>query len=92
MVYVQEERGWGWGFGVPAVMTVVSIAVIAAGFRVYRYQRPMGSPFTRFLQVLVAACRNHLKGAVRGGELYEVKGKESDIVGARKLRHTNQYR
>lgn len=91
MVYVREKKGWGWGFGVPAAMTVLSIVVLVAGFPVYRYQKPMGSPLTRFVQVLIAAFRNHMKG-VRGGEFYEVKTKESDIVGARKLRHTAQYK
>jgi len=93
MVHVQEEKGWGWGFGVPAAVTVLSLLILVAGFPVYRYQKPMGSPFTRFVQVLVAAFKNHMKGIkVSEGELYEVKTKESDIVGARKLRHTAQYK
>ncbi|XP_038977556.1 protein NRT1/ PTR FAMILY 8.2-like [Phoenix dactylifera] len=100
MVFVEERMGWGWGFGVPAASTMVSILVLVAGARFYRYQRPVGSAFTRFVQVVAAACRNHAKGVVvaaasggvREEELYEVKTKESDIVGARKLPHTNQYR
>lgn len=98
MVFVEVRKGWGWGFGVPAASTVVSLLVLLAGAPIYRYQRPVGSAFTRFVQVMVVACRNHLKGVgvanggVREEELYEVNTKESDIAGARKLPHTNEYR
>ncbi|KAJ0967226.1 hypothetical protein J5N97_024143 [Dioscorea zingiberensis] len=94
MVYVEVKKGWVWGFGVPTASTVVSVLVLLAGAPVYRFQKPSGSALTRFVQVFVAACRNHLKGVgvVRVEELYEVKTRESDILGARKLTHTSQYR
>ncbi|KAL6012824.1 hypothetical protein ACLOJK_003313 [Asimina triloba] len=93
LVYVQVTQGWGWGFGAPAGVMFLSVLILVAGFRLYRYQKPMGSAFTRFVQVMVAAVRNHLNG-VEGGDgtqLYEVETTESDIVGARKLPHTRQY-
>ncbi|KAK8552471.1 hypothetical protein V6N13_120870 [Hibiscus sabdariffa] len=94
LVYIQEKRGFGWGFGVPTVAIVCSIIILAAGIPLYRYQKPMGSPFTRFLQVLVASARNHFNGVQlqRGAVLYEVDSMESDISGARKLARTKQYR
>ncbi|PIN22408.1 H+/oligopeptide symporter [Handroanthus impetiginosus] len=92
LVYVQVELGWAWGFGIPTAATITSICLLAAGFTKYRYQKPMGSAFTRFLQVIVAAVRNHVKGVENGLPLYEVGTKESDIRGARKLPHTQQYR
>ncbi|KAG6704956.1 hypothetical protein I3842_07G157700 [Carya illinoinensis] len=75
MVYIQEKKGWVWGFGVPTAAM------------------PMGIPFGRFLQVIVASTRNHFRGVEVGREdqLYEVKTKESDILRARKLPHTAQY-
>ncbi|KAK9023786.1 hypothetical protein V6N11_003984 [Hibiscus sabdariffa] len=93
MVYITEKKGYGWGFGVPTGATVFSILVLAVGLQFYRYQKPMGSPFTRFLQVLVASTRNHFNGVELkpGAVLYEVDSKESDIAGARKLAHTKQY-
>ncbi|KAJ9166033.1 hypothetical protein P3X46_020834 [Hevea brasiliensis] len=93
MVYIKEKKGWGWGFGVPTGTTIVSIIILAAGIRYYRFQKPMGSPFTRFLQVIVASARNHLRGVKLGNEvqLYEVNTEESDIKGARKLPHTAQF-
>ncbi|KAG6648561.1 hypothetical protein CIPAW_07G155200 [Carya illinoinensis] len=91
MVYIQEKKGWVWGFGVPTAAMVCSIIILSS---VYRYQKPMGIPFSRFLQVIVASTRNHFRGVEVGREdqLYEVKTKESDILRARKLPHTAQYR
>ncbi|KAI3464897.1 hypothetical protein Pfo_021560 [Paulownia fortunei] len=95
LVYVQVELGWAWGFGIPTAAIIASIIILAAGFTKYRYQKPMGSAFTRFLQVIVASVRNHMRGVEVGCEgytLYEVDTEESDIRGARKLAHTQQYR
>ncbi|KAH6782259.1 hypothetical protein C2S52_000872 [Perilla frutescens var. hirtella] len=94
MVYIQIEFGWIWGFGVPTAVMIISIFILAAGFMKYRYQKPMGSAFTRFVQVVVVALRNHMRGVdvVMEADLYEVNTKESDIFGARKLDHTKQYR
>lgn len=96
LVYIQDNHGWVWGFGVPTVAMFSSIIILAAGFRYYRYQKPMGSPFTRFLQVIVASVRNHFGGVELARQadhqLYEVNSSQSDIVGARKLSRTSQYR
>ncbi|KAG8377490.1 hypothetical protein BUALT_Bualt08G0038300 [Buddleja alternifolia] len=94
LVYVQVEFGWTWGFAVPTALMIGSICILGAGFAKYRYQKPMGSAFTRFIQVIVVSVRNHVRGVEIGreGDLYEVNSRESDIVGARKLPHTKQYR
>lgn len=95
LVYVQDAAGFGWGFAIPAAATISSIVILVAGVPFYRFKKPMGSPFTRFLQVMVASFRNHLKGVNVGKDetrLYEVQTTQSDIVGARKLPHTPQYR
>ncbi|KAK0575997.1 hypothetical protein LWI29_010369 [Acer saccharum] len=93
LVYVQLKKGFGWAFAIPTGVMAFSIIVLAVGVPFYRYQKPMGSPLTRFLQVIVASVRNHFNGVsvVPEADLYEVKTKESDIIGARKLPHTSQY-
>ncbi|KAK1260851.1 Peptide transporter PTR2 [Acorus gramineus] len=90
MVYLQVKKGWVWGFAVPSAAMFASVAILLFGIPLYRYQRPMGSAFTRFAQVLAASIRNYSRG-VRARELYEVETPESDIPGARKLFHTQQY-
>ncbi|XP_035844775.1 protein NRT1/ PTR FAMILY 8.3 isoform X2 [Helianthus annuus] len=93
MVYIEQEKGYAWGFGLPTGIMFASVLILAAGFPRYRYKKPMGSVFTRFVQVIVVSVRNHFKGVEVSPEvkLYEVATEESDIVGARKLSHTPQY-
>ncbi|KAI4336831.1 hypothetical protein L6164_015311 [Bauhinia variegata] len=92
-VYIQDKKGWVWGFGIPTATMLCSVVILCAGIQFYRYKSPMGSPFTRFFQVLVASLRNHLKGVPhpRHYRLYEISTPESAITGAPKLRHTQQY-
>lgn len=52
MVYVQQEKGFAWGFGIPTITMFTSIIILLAGFSSYRYKKPMGSAFTRFVQVI----------------------------------------
>jgi peptide/histidine transporter 3/4 len=94
LVYIQEKAGWSVGFGIPTVTTILSIIVLVAGVPYYRFQKPMGSPFTRFLQVIIASVKKHRRGVSVDNEtpLYEVETAYSDVIGARKLRHTRQYR
>ncbi|XP_024971882.1 protein NRT1/ PTR FAMILY 8.1-like [Cynara cardunculus var. scolymus] len=94
MVYIEQEKGYAWGFGLPTVIMFASVLILAAGFPKYRYKKPMGSVFTRFIQVLVVSVRNHFRGVQANPEvkLYEVATEESDIFGARKLSHTPHFR
>ncbi|KAK6938889.1 Proton-dependent oligopeptide transporter family [Dillenia turbinata] len=94
LVYIQQQKGWGWGFGVPTVLVGISVLILAVGYKHYRHQKPTGSAFTRFAQVIVASLRNHFNGVKVGPttELYEVQTQESDIFGARKISHTSQFR
>ncbi|KAF5207405.1 NRT1/ PTR FAMILY 8.1 [Thalictrum thalictroides] len=94
LVYIQTEHGWVWGFGVPTAAMISSVFILSGGIRYYRYQKPMGSPFTRFVQVGVACIRNHNEGVQLSPstQLYEVNTQASDIIGASKLPHSAQYR
>ncbi|KAG0477851.1 hypothetical protein HPP92_012570 [Vanilla planifolia] len=91
--YVENRKGWGCGFGISAAGTLLSLVILLAGWRLYRHQRPHGSAFSRFLQVLIAACRNYASSGASGEEalLFELKTELSAIHGMRKLPHTNQY-
>ncbi|KAF9672803.1 hypothetical protein SADUNF_Sadunf11G0082200 [Salix dunnii] len=59
MVYIQDEAGWGLGFGIPALFMGIAIASFFSGTPLYRFQRPVGSPVTRMCQVM-------LRHSVRG--------------------------
>lgn len=89
LVWIQMNVGWGWGFGIPAVAMAIAVMSFFSGTRLYRNQKPAGSPLTRLCQVVVAALRKY---QVRVPEdkslLYEVADAESAIKGSRKLDHT----
>ncbi|CAH2066189.1 unnamed protein product [Thlaspi arvense] len=57
LVYIQDNVGWGLGLGIPTVAMFLSVIAFVGGFRLYRHLVPAGSPFTRLIQVSVAAFR-----------------------------------
>lgn len=93
LVWIQTNVGWGWGFGIPAVAMAIAVVSFFAGSRLYRYQRPGGSPLTRICQVLVASFRKfRIKVPADKSLLYETADAESAVIGSRKLDHTKQLR
>ncbi|GER28116.1 major facilitator superfamily protein, partial [Striga asiatica] len=94
LVYVQENVGWGWGFGVPAVAMAIAVGFFFSGTRLYRYQKPGGSPLTRICQVVVASLRKYqVEVPDDKSLLYETSGSQSStIIGSRKLDRTDQFR
>uniref|UniRef100_A0A0E0M4Z1 Uncharacterized protein n=1 Tax=Oryza punctata TaxID=4537 RepID=A0A0E0M4Z1_ORYPU len=93
IVWVQDNCGWGLGFGIPTLFSVIGIVGFLASMRFYRYQKPGGSALTRICQVVVAAFRKvQVDVPSDSSLLYEMPGKESAIVGSRKLMHTDGLR
>ncbi|OMO85139.1 Proton-dependent oligopeptide transporter family [Corchorus capsularis] len=91
LVYIQTNVGWAWGFGIPAVAMAIAVASFFSGTRLYRNQRPGGSPLTRIFQVLVASFRKiRVKVPADKSLLYETADEESAVKGSRKLDHTKQ--
>nr|AFK36288.1 unknown [Lotus japonicus] len=93
MVWIQDNVSWGWGFGIPALAMAASGVSFFSGTRLYRNQKPGGSPITRICQVIVASIRKY-DVEVPNDEslLYETKDKVSAIQGSRKLDHSNGLR
>ncbi|GAB2280081.1 hypothetical protein Dimus_014718 [Dionaea muscipula] len=93
IVYIQDNVGWGWGLGIPTVMMFMSIVVFVLGYGLYRILDPAGSPFTRLVQVCVAAYRKRKLQMVSDPRLlYENEQLDADISSAGKLLHTKQLR
>ncbi|KAA8519001.1 hypothetical protein F0562_016225 [Nyssa sinensis] len=93
LVYIQMNVGWGWGLGIPAVAMAIAVVFFFLGTRLYRLQRPGGSPLTRIFQVLVASIRKaHVQVPEDKSLLYETADKESNIKGSRQLEHTEKFR
>lgn len=90
LVWIQTNVGWSWGFGIPAVAMAIAVVSFFSGTKLYRNQKPGGSPLTRIFQVVVASFR---KIKVKDTSvLFETSDEESLVQGSRKLDHTQQLR
>ena len=88
LIYVEDNVGFGWGYGIPTVGMVVSIGLFLAGRRRYRYKLPRGSPLTQVAQVLVAAIRKfNVKVPADASLLHETYRPEK-----RNILHSNNFR
>lgn len=93
LVWIQMNVGWGWGFGVPTVAMAIAVIFFFSGSRLYRHQKPGGSPLTRIFRVIVASFRKaHVEVPYDKSLLYETIDEERSIIGSRKLEHTNKLR
>ncbi|KAL4579570.1 hypothetical protein LXL04_015722 [Taraxacum kok-saghyz] len=93
IVWIQDNKGWGLGFGIPALFMGVAIVSFFLGTPLYRFQKPGGSPITRMCQVLVASFRKwSLPVPIDSSLLFETPDKVSAIKGSRKLGHTDELK
>ncbi|KAM7271239.1 hypothetical protein ACFE04_030453 [Oxalis oulophora] len=93
LVWIQMNVGWAWGFGIPAVTMVIAVLFFFGGSRLYRIQKPGGSPLVRIAQVIVASFRkSSAKVPSDKALLYETTDEECNIQGSRKLEHTEELR
>lgn len=84
-----------------AGVLAASLALFLMGIKRYRKQSPTGSPFTRMLQVFVAAARKWRVSEIRGGRIcYEDHDGSSqcpdqtrgrDLVRTNKLRYVEDW-
>ncbi|KAL0015492.1 hypothetical protein SO802_002561 [Lithocarpus litseifolius] len=58
MVYIQNEKGWVVGFGIPIVLMLFSSTMFFLGSRLYIKMKAKSSLFTGFAQVIVATWKN----------------------------------
>ncbi|WCJ42923.1 Major facilitator superfamily protein [Euphorbia peplus] len=94
LVYVQMNWSWGWGFGIPAIAMAIAVVSFFSGTRLYRNQKPGGSPLTRLCQVIVASTRKYKTEVPTDKSLLHetANDTESDIKGSRKIEHTKGMR
>lgn len=93
VVYIQDNVGWGWGLGTPTVAMSLSIIAFIIGYPLYRNMDPAGSPFTRLIQVCVAAYRKRNLAMVSDPKLlYENEELDDSISVAGKLMHTKHMK
>lgn len=92
LIWVQQNCGYGIGFGIPTIFIALAIGSFFIGSQRYRYQIPGGSPLIRVCQVVVAAIhKRNVDLPVDSSVLYELHGKTSAIEGSRKLEHSSEF-
>ncbi|KAJ7534367.1 hypothetical protein O6H91_13G091100 [Diphasiastrum complanatum] len=87
IVYLQDNIGFKWAFGISSVLFFIGIIVFYYASPWYRQQPPGGSPLTRIAQVLVAATRKwNLPYPSDASLLYEDNSLHETLA------HTDQFR
>lgn len=51
VVWVEDNKGWQWGFGISTLAILLSIPIFLAGSPFYRNKIPRGSPLTTISKV-----------------------------------------
>ncbi|CAA0831486.1 Protein NRT1/ PTR FAMILY 6.3 [Striga hermonthica] len=92
LVYIQDNLGREWGYGICACAIVCGLVLFLSGTRRYRFKELSGSPLTQIAAVFVAAWRNRrLDLPSDPSLLYDV---DDDVAGKRKQRlpHSKDFR
>ncbi|KAI4343833.1 hypothetical protein L6164_011138 [Bauhinia variegata] len=61
-VWIEDNKGWQWGFVISTAAILISIPVFLLGAGIYRIKIPAGSPITTMFKVLAAALYNNCNG------------------------------
>lgn len=93
LVYIQDNIGWGLGLGIPTVAMFISIIAFIVGYPLYRNMNPAGSPFTRLVQVGLAAFRKRkVQNVSHPSLLYQNDKLDASISLGGKLLHSDQMK
>ncbi|KAM7273981.1 hypothetical protein ACFE04_028645 [Oxalis oulophora] len=61
VVWIEDNKGWHWGFAISTVTILASIPIFLLGSPIYKTKIPEGSPITTLFKVLAAAILNTCK-------------------------------
>ncbi|XP_059444287.1 protein NRT1/ PTR FAMILY 6.3-like [Corylus avellana] len=95
LVYIQDNLGREWGYGICAFAILLGLVVFLSGTRRYRYKKLAGSPLTQIAAVFVAAWRKRdLKLPSDSSFLFNVDDIQDEGPWKKKQRlpHTKQFR
>ncbi|MED6192192.1 hypothetical protein PIB30_007720 [Stylosanthes scabra] len=93
VVYIQDNKGWGWGLGIPTVAMFISIIAFVWGFPLYNHVKPEGSPLLRVAQVVVAAFKKRNQPLPSDPNLlYQNRDLDAAISLQGRLLHTHQFK
>ncbi|KAI9110885.1 hypothetical protein K1719_018323 [Acacia pycnantha] len=91
LVYVQENLGWGLGYGIPTVGLLLSLLIFYAGTPTYRHRkiRKSKSPLSHIIRVPIVAFRSRrLELPSDPSQLHEHEIQHYISSGKRQVYHT----
>lgn len=95
LVYIQDNLGRRWGYGICACAIVLGLIVFLSGTRRYRFKKLVGSPLTQISGVFVAAWRKrNMELPSDMSFLYNVDDIDDELKKKKKqkLPHSKQFR
>ncbi|KAG2724006.1 hypothetical protein I3760_02G198100 [Carya illinoinensis] len=94
LVYIQDNLGWGLGYGIPTAGLLLSLFIFYMGIPVYRHKvRKTKSPARDLIRVPIAAFKNRkLQLPNNPSELYEFELQHHTSSGKRQVHHTTIFR
>ncbi|KAL6906421.1 hypothetical protein ACP4OV_004022 [Aristida adscensionis] len=96
LVYVQDNVGRRWGYGICAVGILCGLAVFLSGTKKYRFKKLVGSPLTQVAAVTAAAwTKRALPLPSDPDMLYDVDDAAAagtDVKGKQRLPHSKECR
>ncbi|KAL8470464.1 hypothetical protein ACS0TY_033086 [Phlomoides rotata] len=57
LVYIHDNVGRGWGYGISAGTMIIAVGILLCGMRSYRFRQPQGSPLTVIWRVVYLAWK-----------------------------------
>ncbi|KAL5709844.1 hypothetical protein ACHQM5_020481 [Ranunculus cassubicifolius] len=94
LVYIQENLGWGLGYGIPTIGLLLSLFIFYYGTPYYRHKlRKSKSPAKNLIRVPIVALANcSLELPKDPLDLFEVETQQCMITGKRRIVHTSAFR
>jgi dipeptide/tripeptide permease len=90
LVYVQENVGWGLGYGIPTAGLMLSLLLFYAGTPFYRHKmKKAESPMKEIFSVLKMAFVNRQHKVSDFSVLYELQQQEYLATSKRQLHHSS---
>lgn len=86
LVWVQDEVGRSWAYGICSASMGIAIIILLAGMRTYRYKKSMGSPIVHIFQVISAAVKK-----TKAQLPYDVNFLYEDSPEGLRVPHTHQF-
>lgn len=96
-VYIQDNLGRDWGYGICACAIVIGIVVFLSGTKRYRFKKLAGSPLTQIAAVYGAAWKNRRLEVPSDTTLLfdieDITGQGKEKIGNKqRLPHSKQFR